>query len=254
VRKLTPACLLPLLAGCLGGGPRPEGRHAVALPASPPGAVAFVANGSGDFRTVSAGLAQAAAEAATPLEIETFVWSHGWGRYATDHVCHANHLAQGRRLAAEVAAYRRDHPERRVSLVGHSAGCAVVLAAAELLPPDGVDRLVLLAPSVCVTYDLRPALCAARGGIDSFHSGEDRLILGLAIDVVGTAEGCCWEAAGRYGFTPVIACPADAALYGRLRQHPWSPDVAWSGHAGGHYGNNRPGFLRAYVLPLLVGD
>jgi pimeloyl-ACP methyl ester carboxylesterase len=216
--------------------------------------VAFVANGSGDFRTVSAGLAQAVAEAAAPLEVETFVWSHGWGRYATDHVCHANHLAQGLRLAAEVAAYRRAHPERRVSLVGHSAGCAVVLAAAELLPPDGVDRLVLLAPSVCVTYDLRPALRAARGGIDSFHSGEDRLILGLAVDIVGTAEGGCREAAGRCGFTPVIACPADAALYGKLRQHPWAPVVAWSGHAGGHYGSNQPGFLRAYVLPLLVGD
>jgi pimeloyl-ACP methyl ester carboxylesterase len=254
VRKLIPACLLPLLAGCLGGGPRPEGRNAAAFPASPPAAVAFVANGSGDFRTVSAGLAQAVAETGAALEIDTFVWSHGKGRYATDHVDHANHLAQGRHLAAEVAAYRRAYPERRVSLVGHSAGCAVVLAAAELLPPDSVDRLVLLAPSVCVAYDLRPALRAARGGIDSFHSEEDWLILGLAMDVVGTAEGCCREAAGRYGFTPVIACPADAALYGRLRQHPWAPVVAWSGHDGGHYGNNRPGFLRAYVLPLLVGD
>jgi hypothetical protein len=40
------------------------------------------------------------------------------------------------------------------------------------LPADGVNRLVLLAPSVYVAYDLRPALRAARGGIDVFHRSE----------------------------------------------------------------------------------
>ena len=48
--------------------------------------------------------------------------------------------------------------------------------------------------------------------------------------------------------------PPDAVLYGKLRQHPWDPVVAWSGHGGGHYGSNQAGFLRAYVLPLLVAD
>jgi hypothetical protein len=70
--------------------------------------------------------------------------------------------------------------------------------------------------------------------------------------VVGTADRACRTAAGQCGFRPAITGPADAALYGRLRQHPWDPAVAWSGHDGGHYGNNRAGFLRAYVLPLLV--
>jgi hypothetical protein len=69
--------------------------------------------------------------------------------------------------------------------------------------------------------------------------------------VVGTAEGGCRSAAGVRGFNPVIACTADAALYKKLHQHLWGPDVAWSGHDGGHYGSNQPGFLRAYVLPLL---
>jgi pimeloyl-ACP methyl ester carboxylesterase len=216
--------------------------------------VVFVANGSGDFRTVSANLCQAVAEAAAPLQVETFVWSRGCGRYVLDHTDHANHLAQGRRLAAQVAAYRRACPGRRVSLVGHSAGCAVALAAAEALPPGGVDRIVLLAPSVCTAYDLRPALRAARCGIDAFYSGRDRLVLGLGMRIVGTAEHGCRTAAGRYGFTPVVAGPADAALYGKLRQHPWDPAVRWSGNDGGHYGSNRAGFLKAYVLPLLAGD
>jgi pimeloyl-ACP methyl ester carboxylesterase len=228
--------------------------HVFAPPGQTPAGVVFVANGSGDFRTVSATLAQAIAETCTPLQVETFVWSHGWGRMVIDHVHHANHLEQGRRLAAEVAAYRRAYPQRRVYLIGHSAGSAVVLAAAEQLPPDSVDRIILLGPSVCVTYDLRPALRAVRCSIEAFYSSEDRLVLGLGMMIVGTAEGGCRRPAGRCGFTPVLSCPEDAALYRKLRQHPWDPVVEWTGNDGGHYGNNRADFVRAYVLPLLTGD
>src|SRR5262249_53974398 len=155
-----------------------------------------------------ANLGRVVAETATPLEVETLVWSHGLGRYVLDHVDHANHVAQGHLLAARVLAYRQACPGRRVYLVGHSAGCAGVLAAAEALPPESVDRIVLLAPSVCVSYDLRPALRAARGGIDAFESADDTVVLGLGMRVVGTAEGECRAAAGQCGFTPVVSCPA----------------------------------------------
>jgi pimeloyl-ACP methyl ester carboxylesterase len=214
--------------------------------------VVIVANGSGDFRTVTRGLIQAVTETAAPLQIETYVWSHGYGRYILDHVDHTNHLNHAHPLAVQVAAYRQACPNRRIYLVGHSAGCAVVLAAAEMLPPDSVDRIILLSPSVCETYDLRPALRTARCSIDVFHSSEDRVILGVAMRFVGTADHGCHTAAGRYGFRPIIACPADAALYSKLRQHPWDPVLEWTGHTGGHYGNNEAAFLRTYVLPLLL--
>ena len=106
MRRPLPPCLL-LLAGCSSAGFRPDAYPAAAPPASPPAGVAFVANGSGDFHTVSANLCQAVAEAAAPLQVETFVWSRGRGRFVLDHTDHANHLAQGRRLAAQVAAYRQ---------------------------------------------------------------------------------------------------------------------------------------------------
>jgi pimeloyl-ACP methyl ester carboxylesterase len=252
VRRLVAACLLPLLAGCLAPACRPEAHQATLAPAVPPAGVVFVANGSGDFRTVSGNLSQVVAQTGTSLQVEAFVWSQGYGRYVADHTGHANHIAQGRRLAAEVAAYHQSCPGRRVYLIGHSAGSAVVLAAAEMLPPDSVERIILLAPSVCVTYDLRPALRTARLGIDSFNSDQDRVILGLCMQIVGTADHGCRQAAGRHGFTPVLVCPTDAALYAKLRQHPWDPVVEWSGNNGGHYGSNQAGFLRAYVLPLLV--
>jgi pimeloyl-ACP methyl ester carboxylesterase len=253
MRTLLLACFVPLLTGCHAAGFRPDLCHTAKLPASNSVGVVFVANGSGDFRTLSTNLNRVVAETSTPLEIETVPWSHGFCRYITDHVHHANHLQQGAQLAAEVAAYRQAYPGRAVYLIGHSAGCAVALAAAERLPSDSVDRIILLAPSVCVSYDLRPALRTARCGIDVFHSDKDSVILGLGMKIVGTSDHGCRTAAGQCGFRPVIACPADTDLYNsRLRQHPWDPVVAWSGNGGGHYGSNQVGFLRAYVLPLLV--
>jgi pimeloyl-ACP methyl ester carboxylesterase len=141
-RLLT--CLVSLLAGCSTVGHRTD-TFCAALPPSPlPEGVVFVANGSGDFRTVSTNLSRVVAETGTPLQIETVAWSHGYGRYLADHIDHDNHLAEGERLAAQVAAYRQTYPGRKVYLVGHSAGCAVVLCAAERLPSGSVDRIILL--------------------------------------------------------------------------------------------------------------
>jgi pimeloyl-ACP methyl ester carboxylesterase len=245
-------CLLPLFAGCYGPGHCPRVCQAVFSP-SPVGVI-FVANGSGDVRILSNNLDQVLTETCTPLQVETFVWSHGRGRFLADHTDYANARAQGCRLAARVAACRQQSHSCRIYLIGHSAGCAVVLAAAEMLPPDSVDRIILLAPSVCVDYDLRRALCTSRCGIDTFCSQRDRLVLGLGMRLVGTADRCGPTAAGQCGFVPVITCPTDAALYAKLREHPWSPDVAWTGNSGGHNGSSKASFLRAYVVPLLSSE
>jgi pimeloyl-ACP methyl ester carboxylesterase len=252
MHKFVLTCLMPLAAGCCTTGSRPEVYRAAALPALPLAGVVFVANGAGDSRTVSTNLSQIVADAGVPLQVEPVVWSLGSRRNIADHVDHANQLVHGSRLAAQVAAYRQAYPCRKVYLVGYSTGCSVVLAAAELLPPASVDRVILLSPSVCTAYDLRPALRTARCGIDAYYSEQDRWILGVVVNVLGTSDRQCYTAAGRYGFTPVIACPADAMLYARLRQYPWDPAVAWTGNDGGHFGSNHAEFLRAYVLPMLV--
>jgi pimeloyl-ACP methyl ester carboxylesterase len=254
MRNLLILCTLPMLAGCCAAGARPEPFRTAFTPAPNAAGVVFVANGSGDYRTVSTNLCRIMAEARVPLQVEPVVWSLGYRRAVADHVDHANHVVQGRLLAERVAAYRQVYPDRKVYLVGYSSGCAVMLAAAEALPPGSVDRIVLLAPSVCTAYDLRPALRTSRCGIDSFHSERDRLVLGFVVGVLGTSDQACRAAAGRYGFTPVVGSPEDAALYAGLRQHAWDAVVAWSGNDGGHYGTFQIGFLRAYVLPLLARD
>jgi pimeloyl-ACP methyl ester carboxylesterase len=220
---------------------------------TPAQGVVIVCDGSGDFRTLSTSMARAVAEARLPLYVETFVWSHGYGRYVRDHVDHCNHLRMGQALAERVLAYRRAYPNLRIYLAGHSAGNAVVLAAAERLPPDTLDRIILLAPSVRPEYDLRPALASAREGIDAFISCRDRVVLGFAMRLVGTADSRYrGPAAGQVGFRPVGDAAADGCLYARLRQHSWVPGVCWTGHQGGHYGSSRCRFLSAFVLPLLL--
>lgn len=227
-------------------------------PAAPSGCLApnadvvFVANGSGDYRTTSSGLSQAVAACHAPLRIETFVWSHGYGRMLADHIDHCNHLEEGRRLAALVALTKQRCPERAVYLVGHSSGSAVVLAAAELLPPGSLERILLLAPAVSNVYDLRPALRTCRQGIDVFTSHRDIGALAIATGIVGTADRRHTFASGRVGFTPILACPGDDMLYAKLRIHPWDHSVAWTGNHGSHYGTLGQGYLRAYILPLLT--
>jgi pimeloyl-ACP methyl ester carboxylesterase len=247
------ACVLSLLTGCATAQQSPDHYRAAAAPTAFIAAVVFVANGAGDSRAASQNLSKVVAETAAPLQIETYVWSLGYKRVVADEVDHDNHMTQGRGLAGAVLAYRHAYPERRICLLGQSAGGIVALSAAEVLPPDSIDRIILLSPSVCTGHDLRPALAASREGIDLFYSEQDRWVLGLGMRIVGTTEEDCRVAAGRVGFIPIINNPTDAALYARLRQHPWDPSLKRTGHDGGHYGNLDPRFLRVYVLPLLGG-
>jgi len=246
------ACVLslPLLMGCATTLQSQEPLRVAAAPPPTVSAVVFVANGAGDSRTASQNLADVVACTRSPLQIQTVHWTTGHRRIVADQVDQCNHLAQGRRLAEEVIAYRKANPDRRICLVGQSAGSAVILSAAELLPPDSIDRIVLLSPSVSTGRDLRPALAASREGIDHFYSKRDRWVLGLGMRIVGTTEGGRL-AAGRVGFRPILCDSTDAALYARLRQYPWDRSVAWTGNRGRHFGNMEHQFLCTYVLPML---
>src|SRR5262249_34315506 len=103
--------------------------------------------------------------------------------------------------------------------------------------------------------DLRTALASTCRGIDVFYSSRDWVCLGLGTLLAGTTDRC-WtlEVAGKVGFRSILNGPEDEALDAKLRQYPWDPSLTWAGHKGGHYGSHQPGFLRAFVLPLLVSQ
>lgn len=227
---------------------RPSVR--AALPEPAPAGVVFAADGAGDFRAASKALKTAVSDTASPVHVETFVWSHGYCRLVADQVDHAHARAEGRRLAEVVIAHRQAFPGDPIFLMGHCAGGRVVLAAAEALPPGTIDRIVLLAPSLPADYDLRPALRCATDGIDVFCSRQDYWYLGVGILLLSPLQGC-YPVSGYGGFEPVGGTPEDGALYAKLRQYHWRPGLEWTGHNGGHYGSYQQGFLRAIVLPLL---
>jgi len=213
--------------------------------------IVYVADGAGDFRTTSAALKRVLAEDGVPLEVRTVLWSHGYWRVAADQLDEEHTRVEGLRLAEQIAAERRANPDQEIYLLGHCAGCGVVLSAAEALPPQSVDGIILLAASMPTNYDLRPALRCSRGGIDNFYSSQDRWCLGLWLRLGIVAGARYTPAAGRFGFRPVIESPADAAVYAHLRQHSWQPDWEWAGNSGGHYGCYQPEFLRLFIVPLL---
>jgi pimeloyl-ACP methyl ester carboxylesterase len=216
--------------------------------------IVFCADGAGGFGWTTEALAGTAAEERIPIHVEFVDWSHGWGRMIIDN-CHWSHTQeQGRRLADMVKVAREEYPHLPIYLIGHSAGCAVALEAARYLPPDSVERIVLLAPSVSPTYDLRPALLCSRKGVDNFTSRYDWLTLGITMCVFGTTDRRWTVGAGRVGFCRPDPRSKDAALYAKLHEHEWEPSQTATGHRGGHYGSYVPGFLKAKVLPLLNPD
>ena len=240
--------LLSLVPGCAGMPTRVESRTS---PAAAHGVV-LVVDGAGGYQTAPQAVAAAVDESGLPLHVRSFDWTHGRRRVLAD-VTDADHsCCQGALLAAEIGELRRAYPGMPVYLVAFSAGCAVALAATDRLPPDTLERVVLLAPAVSAGYDLRRTLASARQGMDVFISERDNVMLGLGTAVVGTADGTRQTASGRVGFRPPALCPGEEALAARLRQHPWDACALWAGNEGGHWGTLKLTYLKAYVLPLLM--
>jgi pimeloyl-ACP methyl ester carboxylesterase len=246
-RVLPLALFVPLLTGCAAGPPTLKPY----VPSAPVRGAVFAVDGAGGYGGFPDTLAKTIAAEELPLYVQPVIWTHGYRRVVADLTDTAHIDQQGRQLAVEIAAYRAEHPGQPVYLVGHSAGCGVALRAVADLPPDSVERLILIAPAVSTNYDLRPALRASRA-VEVFHSDRDWAYLGLGTVVLGTTDRRRDGAAGRVGFRPTDLPPEDAALLCRLRQHPWDPTLAWTGNQGGHAGGYQPVYLRAYVLPLLT--
>ena len=215
----------------------------------------WVLDGAGDLKGCSNALTQANTIVGAPVELSVFPWSHGHRRLLLDQIDMSHARIQGAKLAQAIQERKAQEPGRRVIVIGHSAGCAVVLAACDFLPMDAVERVVLLAPSVSTGYDIRPTLWSAKEGVDVFCSTKDWVALGFVIRVVGTTDNF-WSgsAAGRWGFRPKVTTGYADIEASRLRQHFWSQDVAWTGHTGGHHGMHAPAFVQNYLLPLMIGS
>ncbi len=214
--------------------------------------VVFVVGGVGGFDFVGSSAQKALPRAGVRHEIREFVWTHGWGQILKDLQDTRHLLRKADQLAAEVLLVRATRPEQPVFLVGKSGGTALVLAAAERLPPQTVERIILLSPAVSPAFDLSAAFRATKGEIVSFYSRYDQLVLGWGTRQFGTADRVYGPSAGLCGFVvPPDLDEADRACYQRLVQIPWNPAMILKGHTGSHVGTSMPAFLAKEVAPWL---
>ena len=157
------------------------------------------------------------------------------------------HTAAEKRLVARIDRYRKQSPEGSITLVGHSAGCGVILDALKRLPEGTkVENVILLAPAVSNGYDVAPAIPHVEGRLHVFYSGRDQLLLRFSTRLTGTYDHVWTGAAGFEGFTDQL--PADLAA--RFEQHAYQPEWKALGHNGGHFGYRSPAFAASVLAPL----
>ena len=153
------------------------------------------------------------------------------------------------KLAEQIIQWRQAHPDGRLILLGHSAGCGVILGTMARLDPNvHVDHVVLLAPSVSPTYNLHPAAEHVEHLIDVFHSDRDKLWLQWRSGNFGTYDNIKTTAAGNVGFD---LRGLEEPLRDRISQHPYNPDWQRLGNDGGHSGSLAREFVANIIAPLL---
>src|SRR5262249_23252659 len=109
----------------------------------PPPGVVFIVGGVGGLGFGGSSAPKGPPKAGVRHEIREFVWTHGWGQIFKDLQDTPHLLSKAEELAAEVRQVKAQNPEQPVYLVGKSGGTALVLAAAERLPPQTVERIIL---------------------------------------------------------------------------------------------------------------
>jgi len=163
--------------------------------------------------------------------LELFGWSRGWRGFLVlpDLVSLDRNLRHARRLAERLERHASEHPGSPIRLVTYSSGGFIALEALRCLPPHvGVERLVMLAPTVSPGYDLAPALDRCREAVCVCSKG-DFLINGLGALVFGTNDRRHTLSAGMVGFD------GSSGDGGAVRHVRWRPGDVRRLWFGGHF-------------------
>lgn len=170
------------------------------------------------------------------------VSTHPWGFPKPLFVANFSNTSIHAKAESDLAA-EIDGVTGPLHLVGHSAGCGVILGALAKTNRK-VQHVVLIAPSVSPTYNVTAALNHSRR-IDVFYSDRDTVFLKWRCGTFGTYDGMKTPAAGYAGF---------ASTRPTLVQHAYDPAWEKLGNDGGHGGGTAGAFVRTVVLRLLAAS
>lgn len=203
-----------------------------------PGVILFV-HGAGGDASWYRGIVQGLRDAGEKRPIRAVTWGMGGPLFVMNFNDKGVHDRAEKKLADAIAK----ETIGPIDVVAHSAGCGVTLGALARLPKDGrVRHVVLLAPSVSPSYDVRAAL-ARVDSLHAFRSDRDTLFLSWRASNFGTYDGVKSKAAGNAGF---------AASDPKLRQYAWSDVDKSLDNDGDHFGATSRKFVAQRVAPLLM--
>lgn len=182
-------------------------------------------------------------------KFDTFSWSAFLGP-GHDHLVTARSKAVARRLSRKIEQVQLKDPNRRIHVMGLSAGTAIVLSALEQVPDEvHVNHVVLFSPSVSALRDLTPAMQHVSGQLYATCSPHDGIVKTLVIN----ADGGPGPPAGRSGFRmPSRAGEATQAAYRRVINLPWQPSYVGYDWDGGHTAVTRSKFVKAVIAPRIL--
>ena len=103
--------------------------------------------------------------------IRTFEWGLPLPLYMLNLQDEKIHAKAEKALAKAIKSWRDRYPSGRLTLLGHSAGCGVILGSLSRIDKTvGVENVVLLAPSISPNYPISPALRQIAGRLHLFFS------------------------------------------------------------------------------------
>jgi pimeloyl-ACP methyl ester carboxylesterase len=198
------------------------------------------------------GVCQALADGGDTDCLQVFNWGCGWAGMFITIYDRALHRDAEAKLADLISDWRHAHPKSRVVLIGHSAGCGVVLNAVGELKSDvgPVGPIILLAPSVSPDFDLKPALQHANV-IHVFYSSGDDFWLGFGAVIFGDYDGTHRYGAGKSGFTFAGLDDAEKKKK-KVIEHPFEEDWSSLGVHGGHFDWLSHDFVEKILEPIAV--
>jgi len=182
--------------------------------------------------------------------VRTFEWGWPLPLYVLNLQDQKIHTRAEKALAKAIKSWRDRYPAGRLTLLGHSAGCGVILGSLSRLDkPVSVEKVVLLAPSVSPDYQIDPALRQISGTLHVFFSEGDQVWLGWRTSTFGTYDSKRTEAAGKVGLNVEHL---NSNLREKIVQHGYEPEYAELGNGGGHFGSLGRRFDEKVVVPLIA--
>lgn len=147
--------------------------------------------------------------------------------------------------AARIAAYRAQHPNGRVTLLGFSGGAMICALVAEEMPPGSmIDQIIMMSPGISTRYDLGPMLANTSDGAIVYWSPRDTVI-NFTTQWLGTLDGVFGPSAAGFGFE---------MQHPKLTQVSFGPPLAIFGNTGQHTDYTfSVEWIEAIVAPWIVG-